>query len=317
MPLEKLHSLIESLKERIKKHGEVLRGSEALTRYTLIDPLLRELGWNTEDPALVIPEYKSGKGQADYALMGADGNPVIMIEAKKLDSSLQDSALTQGIQYCLEKGTKYFALTDGSCWDVYESHRPVPIDEKRVVSFDLGSQATPDACLQTLALWQPNLETGRAVAGSASLIPPSSKLEPTKPAPVLQDESGWNPLTILKPKSGSKPPIAVRFPDDSSQPIEHWKGIIVEVTRWLANQGHLDARNCPIQYSPRSSKYIVATNPVHPNKKEFRDSREVDFAHAGKLYVETHSSSSDCVKKSTTIVKHVGLDPAKFRVRFD
>ena len=35
-----------------------LRQSEMQTRYALIDPLLRELGWDTENPALVRPEYK-------------------------------------------------------------------------------------------------------------------------------------------------------------------------------------------------------------------------------------------------------------------
>ena len=54
----------------MEEHGSELRQSEALTfRYALIDPLLRELGWDTTDPALVIPEYQSGNGRADYALI--------------------------------------------------------------------------------------------------------------------------------------------------------------------------------------------------------------------------------------------------------
>ena len=77
MPLEQLHSLVETLKERIKEHNDALRGSEWLTRYALIDPLLRELGWDTADPALVMPEYRLGNGRADYALLGVDGKPVI------------------------------------------------------------------------------------------------------------------------------------------------------------------------------------------------------------------------------------------------
>ena len=56
MPLESLLGLVETLRSRIDEHGNALRQSEALTRYTLIDPLLRELGWDTDDPALVMPE---------------------------------------------------------------------------------------------------------------------------------------------------------------------------------------------------------------------------------------------------------------------
>ena len=85
MPLDDLFTLIHELRERIDAHGAALRQSEALTRYALIDPLLRALGWNTADPALVAPEYKSGSGSADYALLG-NGKPLMMVEAKKLDT---------------------------------------------------------------------------------------------------------------------------------------------------------------------------------------------------------------------------------------
>ena len=69
MPLESLLELVETLRERIESHRAILSQSEALTRYALIDPLLRELGWDTSDPAMVVPEYSSGTGSADYALL--------------------------------------------------------------------------------------------------------------------------------------------------------------------------------------------------------------------------------------------------------
>ena len=37
--------------------------SEMQTRYALIDPLLRELGWDTENPALVRPEFRGLDGR--------------------------------------------------------------------------------------------------------------------------------------------------------------------------------------------------------------------------------------------------------------
>lgn len=61
MPLENLLILIEKLQKRIDSHGDALRQSEALIRYALIDPLLRELGWDTEDPDMVVPEYQLPK----------------------------------------------------------------------------------------------------------------------------------------------------------------------------------------------------------------------------------------------------------------
>ena len=112
MPLESLLELITTLSDRIDKHGATLRQSEALTRYAPIDPLLRELGWDTSNPEMVIPEYRSGNGRADYALMNG-GSPAMMVEAKSLGTPLQDSVLAQGINYCLMEGTSYFSVTGG------------------------------------------------------------------------------------------------------------------------------------------------------------------------------------------------------------
>jgi predicted type IV restriction endonuclease len=111
MSLESLYEFIGMLRERIQQHAAALRQSEMLTRYALIDPLLRELGWDTEDPNQVRPEYRPGPGAADYALLSG-GKPIIMVEAKKLDMPLQDG-LMQSINYCLMDGTAYFAVTDG------------------------------------------------------------------------------------------------------------------------------------------------------------------------------------------------------------
>ena len=52
MPLQSLYELIATLRGRIERHAANLSQSEMLTRYALVDPLLRELGWNTEDPDL-------------------------------------------------------------------------------------------------------------------------------------------------------------------------------------------------------------------------------------------------------------------------
>ena len=62
MVLDDLHELIETLQTRIDQHASALQQSEALTRYALIDPLLRALGWDTGDPSQVLVEYRSSVG---------------------------------------------------------------------------------------------------------------------------------------------------------------------------------------------------------------------------------------------------------------
>ena len=185
---------MEKLRERIDVHGQALRQNEALTRYTLIDPLLRELGWDTEDPALVIPEYTGLGGSADYALFNGD-KPLMIVEAKKLDTSLRDEkVLIQGLAYCQKQGTRYLSVTDGRRWEIYEPHRggAVPIDKKRIVEFDLKNGSAAEVCSKALALRRSNVELlsdamypleGEDVADETVLRRPNIERLPDSPSP--------------------------------------------------------------------------------------------------------------------------------------
>ena len=318
MPLESLLALVDSLRDRIDTHGDALRQSEALTRYALIDPLLRELGWDTADPAQVVPEYRSGNVSADYALL-ADGRPAMMVEAKKLGTPLRDAVLAQGINYCLMEGTKHFSVTDGQRWEVYETHKPVPIDEKRIVSFDLKDQPAAEACLQALALWRPAVETGNVTAGQTPVVglthsqPASTQVATPNPQPTSSslDEHEWQPISELDMRPGATPPVAIKLPDNSVVPASAWKSIMVEAVVWLIANRHLDASHCPILIR-KSKLYRVAASPTHPNGTPFRST-----VRSGSLHIETHGSGRQLVDATQFIIQHVGQDPAQFKVRFD
>ena len=84
----------------------------------LIDPLLTALGWDVSDPSLVTPEYSVGKGRADYyALNGSETIPAAIVEAKKLDLILDRDHRSQVLNYAIERGARYAALTNGDIWD--------------------------------------------------------------------------------------------------------------------------------------------------------------------------------------------------------
>ena len=304
MPLDDLFTLIHELRERIDAHGAALRQSEALTRYALIDPLLRALGWNTADPALVVPEYRSGSGSADYALLD-NGKPLMMVEAKKLDTPLRD-VVGQGIQYCLIQGTAHFSVTDGRRWEIYETHRPVPIDDKRIASFDLKEQDPAEAALHALALWRPGVQAGHVTPGHPPVIvPPVVRPDPPPPPP-----GEWQPLSDLNPQPGSAPPTAIRFPDNSTTSAKAWNSVLVETVRWLINHKQLDASHCPIRVG-NSKGYRVAATPVHPNGNGFGLSVQV-----GPLHVEKLGNISQMVHATRFIIEHVGQDSSRFHVCF-
>ncbi len=319
MPLENLLTLIEKLRERIDRHGDALRQSEALTRYALIDPLLRELGWDTEDPNMVVPEYSSGGGRVDYALR-SNGKPVIMLEAKKLDTPLND-AIGQGIQYCLVEGTGYFAVTDGRNWEIYETHKPVPIDDKRIVQFDLQDQSAADACLKALGLWRPSVISGQIAIGATPLIGlPDNQINTTDLQPAEEttvqpisldlDEDGWQPLSEYNPEPKTQPPGEITFPDGSHALPKRWYEILTEIARWLVENDHLSESRCPILRGPRSKKSLVDIDSVHSDGTSF-----FNFKSVGSLYIDTHGNARTLINRSKYLIQHVGQDPARFKVR--
>jgi hypothetical protein len=146
---------IERVRERIERHGEQLSQNEMLTRYALVDPILRALGWDTEDPEQVVPEFSMRTGRADYALL-VEGKSHIVVEAEPLGAALTRAA-EQGVRYAVSEGIPYFVCTDGNRWVIYDTHKPVKLEEKVIAQAEIssGGDVNYDAARQLLALWRP------------------------------------------------------------------------------------------------------------------------------------------------------------------
>ena len=325
MPLESLLELVETLRSRIDEHGDDLRLSEALTRYALIDPMLRELGWDTADPQQVVPEYRVPNNQmADYVLM-ANGSPSIVVESKKLDESLQGGkALDQGILYCAHTRSRYFLLTDGRRWELYEASSIVP-----AIRFDVKGQSPPEVCLKALALWRPSVGTGHVDAGSAPVVgsPPevSTSVIPD-PAPNVISEANistppvasqdvgndgeWISLSDWKPVQNDPQPVEIMFPDRTPAPIRRGYDVAVKPTSWLIGKGLLTARNCPI--SNHADRRILLTDDPDQLTDKPADKKEV----GGGLYIGTQYNGHLHVRNARKIIERVGQAPSEFKVRF-
>lgn len=313
-PLDDLLALTETLQARIESHDADLRGSEALTRYALIDPLLRELGWDTGDPTQVVPEFPVSDGRADYALV-VGGESQIMIEAKRLGGRL-DNAAKQGIQYCMEKGTRYFVLTDGAYWRLYETHRPVPLERKLVVEFNLQGPRVAFA-LAALTLCRPQVEARSIGSPPATLDHRSETDEPmprqsqrTHPepsrAPAETTANGWHQLASFTPVPYSRP-AEVRFPDSERENVMTWAELSVRIVAWLERQGHLSHGQLPVQIG---RKYVVARRPVHPSGVDFGQPKK-----AGSFFVETQYSAAQMLKNIARIIEWANCQSSQFHVR--
>ena len=316
--LDDLVSVIEALQQRIHDHGATLRENETRTRMALIDPLLTALGWDVSDPAMVTPEYNVSGRWADYALLGADGQPAATIEAKKLGESLASHRM-QMLNYSNASGVEYAGLTDGDRWEFYEVFQRGQLEDRRILDVSIFGMLAHEVALKMLLLWRPNLASGQPAEASEPILGQTQVPEATpqlqepspmeatpvpNPAVSVPSSPGWVSLPEYNPPGGSKPPSAIRFPDGSTKEIKSWNTILVAVAEWLYDHGQLTIANVPVSSSPKI--YVVHSRPTHPTGNDF-------FMHKtianGLLEVNTHGSAIQMRKNSRTLLSHCGVSP--------
>ncbi len=129
MPRNPLAQTLDTIRSRIQLHrGEGV--SEEGTKIALINPLLRDLGWDTENLHEVSPEFSSAGGRVDYALL-IDNQPRLLVEAKALDTNLDSPKLaTQLTVYAVTTGVRWAVLTNGDEYRIFNAYAEVPIEEK-------------------------------------------------------------------------------------------------------------------------------------------------------------------------------------------
>ena len=160
--LKPLVDAIETVKGRISKHRSELSGHEYRTRMSLIDPLLRALGWDVSDPAVVGVEYETtSRGRPDYALNHSEIRRGVVVEAKSLGTRLEEREVDQVTTYANRLGAPFAALTDGNRWVAYNMRDVSPLPERKVLDISLSDISPHAAALKLLLFWRPNIESGQ------------------------------------------------------------------------------------------------------------------------------------------------------------
>jgi hypothetical protein len=125
--------------------------------------LLRELGWDTWDTAVVWPEYQTGEGRVDFALCHPPTKPLIFIEVKQ-PGKAEDAAVRQALEYAFHTGVPFVVLTDGKTWSFYLPAEQGNYEDRRVYKLDLFERPLGEAT-ETLSryLGRARIESGEAL----------------------------------------------------------------------------------------------------------------------------------------------------------
>ena len=140
-----------SLKEHIDDIGNRLKNkefsSEQAVRQGIIDPLLRNLGWPTNDTRTVFPEYTVGSGRVDYALCHPSSTPRVFIEAKQVGNI--EGAEEQLFGYDSRIRVPIAVLTDGQKWQFFHPTGEGTWTERKICELDFiaGDSEESAECL--------------------------------------------------------------------------------------------------------------------------------------------------------------------------
>ena len=311
MVLEALHELIETLQARIAEHGPALQQSEALTRYALIDPLLRGLGWDTGDPSQVLVEYRSDAGQADYALFGESPKPQVIVEAKKLGTHLDQKVRLQVTGYCQEEGVPFAVITDGRLWEIYDIYQPVAMKDSIVTALDLGDEAAK-LCLEALALWRPSVAAGKVKTGSPPLVDAQASAAEApaaqNPASQFSNDGPWHRLSEFTPQPKTKPAVLM-LPDKREIKVSTWSQLVMEVVERAKSTGTITDTQLPIRFGSAKSNFIHSRND-RGNGQRFATSQNVESWHVNLNY-----NAAQHMRNIRRLIDMAGLDSSSFAVR--
>lgn len=142
MPIKAVEQAFRQAKAQLGRYdrydGYYWSYNETSTRYILIDPVLKALGWNISNMDQCAVEwpmpFNDPQGRADYVLGNSKNQNVIVIEAKSVKVSIGRNprsfenklcSYTQGME------TGVAVLTNGLNWRLYELGPGCPLLRNR------------------------------------------------------------------------------------------------------------------------------------------------------------------------------------------
>ncbi len=282
---------IAELQRRVDRYRDQLAKNELLTRYVLIDPFLRLLGWDLEDPEQVRPEFSTQAGRPDYALLHGGERPLVFIGAKSLG---KQEDLQQYISYCVAEGVKYFIATDGAKWEVYDTYALKPLPEKKIAEWDITKDEPGEVLRKAFILFR-----------YSPLVSEASKpltIQETKVIPKPPEKRGVS-LSSIKPKQGSPMKFSeIVFPDGRRYMLKRWRDILLRTVEWLVETKRITSSNIPISAGQRSKRYLVNDKPTHSTGERFKDPKEVSG-----FYVECNYGIPDIFRYSKRLLLQFGV----------
>jgi hypothetical protein len=342
MRMPTLADTIHVLKDRIKKYRSTYDRNEMATRSQVVEPLLRVLGWDAEDPDKVQPNLSAEEGIPDYTLFLGE-KKVLFVEAKKMSVDIEDrQVLGQLAKYCFGEGMSYGLLTNGVIWILFRAfqkdttmierivwkadveHDDISAVLRKMSTISVTNIGNIDMLLTKLRIldevWQSLLDDlENLVKGVVPVFQslahdahPDCQLSSEEIEDFIQErlpEILTVQPEIPEPPSPSPPesPRTMKIERESFS-VRNSYDMLVLTAEWLIKKGKLRKDNCPVVAGHK--RYLVNTEPKHRYGGEFRAPKKL----SNGLFIETHYSTSQCIINARKLLAHCGLNGSLLEV---
>jgi hypothetical protein len=339
--MNNLNEVLVKITKKIKKFRSLYEQNEMAVRDQIINPILRNLGWDIENPEEVQPNISIDEGVPDYSLL-KNGKIILFVEAKKLGIDIeQREIIRQLAKYSFSEGTKYGVLTNGTIWVLIRSFEEgTTLTERIVWKIDLENEELPAVFrkiitisktniehIETLVkksqildeIWQSFLdEPGEMIKGLIPVVKsiiiqgyPTYQFEDTEIEDLLKERI----KEIVSGKDGEEIPIeaAVESLWRGGNPRKmKLKGEIVELrnsyeilintANWFIKNGKLKSSDCPIGIGG-GKRNLVNKEPIHKYGDSFRAPKKL----SNGLWIETHYSTPSSINYAKRLLEKFGV----------
>ncbi len=339
-----LNEVLRIIVDKIKKFRSLYEQNEMAVREQIINPILRNLEWNPENPEEVQPNVFTEEGIPDYSLI-KDGKTILFIEVKKLSVDIeQKEVIRQLAKYSFSEGTKYGILTNGAVWLLIKSFEEgTTLTERIVWKIDLENEELPSVIRKITTISKTNIEGIEVLVKKVQILDeiwqslldePEEMINGLMPVVKSIIAQGYPDYQFEDTeiedllKERVKEIISGPFEEEtpSETPIEpiSWRGesprkmklkgevfelrnsfeILVNTANWLIKNGKLRPSDCPVGIV-RGKRYLINKEPKHKYGGDFRAPKRL----SNGLWIETHYSTAGCINYAKRLLEKFGFSP--------
>lgn len=344
-----LNEMLTPIIERIKKFRSLYEQNEMAVRDQIVNPILKNLGWNPENPEEVQPNVSIEEGAPDYSLF-KNGRKILFIEAKKLGVDIeQREVIRQLAKYSFSEGTKYGVLTNGSVWMLIRSFEEgTTLTERIVWKTDLENEELPAIIRKITTISKTNIEHIEVLVKKIQILDeiwqsfldepeemikgliPMVKSIITQGYPDYQfEDTEIEDLLKERVKEIVSGPSEEETPSETLTEQITWRGesprkmklkgeffefrnsfeILVNTANWLIKNGKLRPSDCPVGIG-RSKRNLINKEPKHKYGDDFRAPKKL----SNGLWIETHYSTAGCINNAKRLLEKFGVSSDKLMI---